>query len=75
MTPSGYATGSSYTNGEGLSIEEARDRALTDAANWGDFLGLEVKPFVRDGVTYEPSMKLETYTTRRNLKERVATTS
>lgn len=70
MTPCGHATGSDYTNGEGLSIEEARDRALIDAAEWGDFLQIEPEPFVVEGITYEPSMKLETYSTRRFLKAR-----
>lgn len=70
ITPSGHATGSLYTNGKGLSIEEARDRALMDAHQWADFLGLTVEPFVVDGVTIEPSMKFGTYTTRRKLAKR-----
>lgn len=70
MTPAGYATGSIYTNGEGLSIEEARDRALMDAADWGDFLGIPVEPFIVDGVAIEPSMRFEKYETRRILAQR-----
>lgn len=62
-----HRTGSVYTNGEGLSIEEARDRALIDAATWGDFLGIEPEPYVADGVTHQPSMTFDFYTTRRKL--------
>ena len=60
-----HRTGSIYTNGEGLSIEEARDRALIDAATWGDFLGIKPDPFVVDGVVIEPSMRFRTYTYQR----------
>ncbi len=63
----GHCTGSVYTNHEGLSIEEARDRALIDAATWGDFLNIDPDPFVMDGKTHEPSMKFNTYTYRRKL--------
>ena len=70
METSSFATGSVYTDFEGLSLEEARDRALIDAADWADFLGLEVEPFVVDGVTIEPSMKLNRYRNRRALAER-----
>lgn len=65
MTPEAFATGSLYTKFEGLSKKEARDRALTSAHDWADFLRLDVTPFVEDGITYEPEMKLETYTMRR----------
>lgn len=75
MTPSGHATGSIYTNGQGLSIEQARDRALIDAASWGDFLGIEVEPYIEDDITHTPSMTLNTYSTRRILKERSAAKS
>lgn len=68
----GHRTGSIYTNHEGLSIEEARDRALIDAATWADFLGIKPDPFVEDGVTYEPSMVLLTYTYQREAQERRA---
>lgn len=70
MTPSGHATGSDYTNGEGLSVEEARDRALIDAADWSDFLQIPVEPYVEEGVTYEPNMRFSRYTNRRVLAER-----
>ena len=69
MTAASHRTGSIYTNHEGLSIEEARDRALIDAANWGDFLQIEVEPF-RDaqGNTIEPSMTFDSYTMRREME-------
>ena len=71
MTAASHRTGSIYTNHEGLSIEEARDRALIDAANWGDFLQIEVEPFLdADGNTVEPSMTFDSYTIRRELAER-----
>ena len=70
MTADSFATGSLYTNGEGLSIDEARDRALTEAHNWADFLGIELAPYVEDNVTYEPEMKLEIYETLRELGEK-----
>ncbi|MEG3175859.1 hypothetical protein U1872_06425 [Sphingomonas sp. RB3P16] len=57
----GHRTGSIYTNGEGLSVEEARDRALIDAATWGDFLGLKPEPFIVDDVVIEPSTHFKTY--------------
>lgn len=69
----GHRTGSIYTNGEGLSIEEARDRALIDAATWGDFLGIEPEPFVDGaGVAHRPSMKISTYGCQRDLEMRRA---
>lgn len=70
MTPASYRTGSLYTNFEGLGLAEARDRALIDAHEWGDFLGVTVEPFVMEGVTIEPSMTMKTFTTRRELKAR-----
>ena len=62
----GHQTGSIYNNHQGLSLEEARDRALIDAATWGEFLGIEPEPFIKDGVTYAPSMKFHFYDRRRN---------
>ncbi len=70
MTPSSHRTGSVYTNHEGLSIVEARDRALIDAHEWGDFLLLAVDPYIEAGITYEPTMTLDAYTTRRELAAR-----
>jgi len=71
MTAASHRTGSIYTNHEGLSIEEARDRALIDAANWGDFLQIEPTPFLdADGNTVEPSMTFDSYTMRREMAER-----
>lgn len=65
-----HRTGSVYTNGEGLSIEAARDRALIDAATWGDFLGITPDPFVFDGEVIEPSMRFQTYTYQRERAKR-----
>ena len=70
MTASSHQTGSIYTNHEGLSIDEARDRALIDAANWADFLRIEADPFIDDGKSYEPSMTFDSYTIQRELAER-----
>ncbi len=70
MTPNGHVTGSVYA--EGLTRQEARDRALIDAHNWSDFLGLPVEPFVEDGVTHEPEMTFDFYQTRRDLADRDA---
>lgn len=70
MTPAGFATGSVYTNFEGLTKDEARDRALIEAASWGDFLQIEVEPYIEDGVAYEPSMKFNSYRNRRVMAER-----
>ena len=36
-----HRTGSIYNNFQGLSCEEALDRALIDANTWGDFLNIE----------------------------------
>lgn len=65
--PSSHRTGSVYTNHEGLSIDEARDRALIDAADWADFLGLVPEPYVEGGVCFSPSMTFGRFTTRRAL--------
>lgn len=70
MDPMSYRTGSVYTNFEGLTRDEARDRALIDAADWGDFFGITPTPFVEDDVTYEPSMTFDKYTMRRQMGER-----
>lgn len=75
----GHVTGSLYTEvdgvRQGLTREEARDRALIDAATWGDFLGITPDPFVEkddagNDVTYEPSMEFEFYTMRRGEKRK-----
>lgn len=70
MTAASFATGSIYTNGEGLSIDEALDRALITAADWGDLLEIEPEPFSLMHGVVEPSMKFDRYTHRRELKER-----
>jgi len=49
----------------GLPVAEARDRALTTAADWADFLDMPVTPYVEEGVTYEPLMTFECYTAQR----------
>ena len=38
-----------------------RDHALTDRADWADFLGIDIEPYVEDGVTYEPTMPFERF--------------
>jgi hypothetical protein len=68
ITPASYRTGSVYE--PGLELAEARDRALIDAGTWADLLEIKVEPFVDDGVTYEQSMNMEIYTTRRILEAR-----
>lgn len=70
MTPCGHATGSDYTDGQGLTIEEARDRAVTDAGTWGDFLRITPEPLIMDGVEIMPRVPMDLYTTRRVLAER-----
>lgn len=74
-TPDCHVTGSVYTKGVGLSVEEARDRALTDAADWSDLLGIPVDPYEEEGVVHEPSFPLEIYTTQRELAARDADTA
>lgn len=54
----------------GLSIEEARDRALIDANTWADFLGLTLEPYEEDGVVHSASMAFHTYTMRREMSAR-----
>lgn len=75
----GHVTGSLYTEvdgvRQGLTRDEARDRALIDAATWGDFLGIEPTPFVEkddegNEVTYEPSMVFHFYRNRREMDRR-----
>lgn len=69
----GYRTGSTYNDYDGLTRDEARDRALTDAETWGDFLGITPDPYIEDGVLCEPLMMFDTYTTQRELAARKAT--
>lgn len=71
-TVAAHATGSIYTDHVGLSVEEARDRALIDADTWADFFGLTPTPYAEEGVTYEPSMLMRRYETRRVLAARRA---
>ena len=70
ITPDSFRTGSVYTNHEGLSIDEARDRALMQAGMWCDLLKLLVEPYVEDGKVIEPSMALNIYETQRVLADR-----
>jgi hypothetical protein len=78
MTPMSHRTGSLYTNFEGLTKDEARERALCDAHEWGDFLCIPVDVFMEEidfcgmkvRVKREPDFVMETYSTRRILAER-----
>jgi len=70
ITVASHRTGSVYTNFEGLPLEEARDRALIEADTWGDFLGIKPDAYTCDGATFEPSMLMRPYETRRVLAER-----
>lgn len=70
MTPQSFRTGSERPKIDGISVEEARDRALITADTWGDFLGIVPEPFEHEGVTYEPHMTMRPYETRRLLAER-----
>lgn len=73
MSAACHRTGSIYTNHEGLSIEEARDRALIDAANWGDFLQIEVDPLLDEGgKPIEPSLTFDSYTMRRDMADKIS---
>jgi hypothetical protein len=69
MDPASYRTGSVYNNFEGLSREEARDRALIDAADWADFFDIEPKPFIEDGEIHTPSMTFDKYSDRRKSRK------
>jgi hypothetical protein len=70
LTPDAHRTGSIYTNHEGLTKEEARDRALIDAHNWSDFLQIPFTPYVEEDVVYEPSMTFNSFTMRREMQKR-----
>jgi len=78
MEVAGHRTGHEYRDPDtqemvvvpGLSVEEARDRALMDAADWGDFLRLAIDPYVEEGSVISPKMRFETYETRRILAAR-----
>lgn len=67
ITPSAFATGSIYNNFEGLSEAEALDRALIEAATWGDLLEIAPTPYVVDGQPVEPSCRLSSYRYQREL--------
>ena len=56
----------------GISIDEARDRALIDVHRWADFLNLELDPYIEDSVLYEPSMRMLPHTVQRELAKRRA---
>lgn len=70
MTPVSFRTGSERPKIDGISIEEARDRALMSADTWGDFLGIVPEPFVHEGVTYTPSMEMRPYEIERAMDAR-----
>lgn len=71
MTVACHQTGSIYTNGEGLSYEDARERALCDAADWGDFLKITPDEFRdKDGKVIKPDFEFQRYETRRVLAKR-----
>ncbi len=70
MTPCSHRTGSVYTDFQGLSKEEARERAVIEAQEWADLLMLPMEPFEEDGVLVEPAFLMDTYTTRRELAAR-----
>jgi len=76
-TPCCHSTGSVHKTLDGqtkaipgLSIEEARSRALYDADDWSDLLGIPVDPFEDDGVIHTPKNPMRRFTTRRVLDER-----
>ena len=50
-----------FNGTEGLSNDDARDRALMEASEWADFFGIEMTPYIEGGVRYEPSMTLGAY--------------
>lgn len=67
LQPTSFRTGSDHE--KGLSIEEARDRALIEADTWGDFLEIEPTPFKdEDGKRVYPSISLSTYKFQRRRK-------
>ena len=51
----------SYNGSSGLSIEEARDRALIEAHELAGFFGMKAEPFYDNGVLYEPTMVFDRY--------------
>jgi hypothetical protein len=62
----GYDPGpEAYPQHQGLSLEEARDRALTDAADWADFFDIKPDPFIVDGVEIKPMLTFDSYTMQR----------
>ena len=75
MTPASYRTGSIYTNFEGLTKDEARERAMMDAASWGDFLCIPVDALVEkdengNDVVMTPKRTFNSYGMRRELAAR-----
>ncbi len=55
----GYQAGNAFV--EGLSQDEALDRAATTAEDWGDFLEISPEPYGVDGVVVKSSFPLLRY--------------
>jgi hypothetical protein len=78
ITPCSHCTGHEHRGLDGkmvqvpgLSIEEARNRALIEAATWADFLRTTPEPYLdEDGGTVSPKMHYLPYETRRVLAQR-----
>lgn len=50
-----------YNGFEGLSVEEARDRALIEASEWASFFGMKATPYYENDILFQPSMTLGCY--------------
>jgi hypothetical protein len=59
ITPAAFSTGTGAV--KGLSVKEARDRALIEAHEWAGFLGLTAEPFVEDGKEIKPTTVIGAY--------------
>jgi hypothetical protein len=83
--PSSHRTGHAYVEDgvrvevPGIAAAEALQRALWDAADWSDLLGLPVTPYEEDGRVVEPTMRprnrfsmQRTMAARRRERERAA---
>lgn len=69
--PCGHRTGSVHVvDGErivtpGLDIEEALQRALSDAGDWADLLEIEMTPYEEDGVVQKAAWDRNRFTMQR----------
>jgi hypothetical protein len=76
--PCAHRTGSAYMEDgvrvevPGLSLDDARQRALTDAGDWADLLQIPMDPYVEDGVEHKAVWDRNRFSMEREIVRRRA---